>query len=111
VTSTSIDGAFGLVVRFTVKAGREADFDSLTAETVAEVRRAEPDTLLYLCHQVVGRPGVRVFYELYRDRAAFDAHEAQPHVRRFLAEREPLLDRTDVDFLAPTVEAINVGER
>lgn len=109
--TTSIDSAFGLVVRFTVKPGHEAEFDALTAATVAEVRRREPGTLLYICHRVEGAPVERIFYELYRDRAAFGAHEVQPHVRHFLAEREALLDRTDVDFLAPTVYAGDVGER
>ena len=40
-----------------------------------------------------------MFYELYRDRAAFDEHEQQPHVRRFLIEREQHVQRTDVDFV------------
>jgi quinol monooxygenase YgiN len=48
---------------------------------------------------VEGKPLERIFYELYRDRAAFDAHEEQPHTRRFLAGREKFLASTDVDFL------------
>jgi quinol monooxygenase YgiN len=32
-------------------------------------------------------------------RAAFDAHEQQEHVRRFLAAREELLEATAVDFM------------
>ena len=35
-----------------------------------------------------------------RDRAAFNDHETQPHTRQFLAEREPLLESKQVDFLA-----------
>jgi len=31
------------------------------------------------------QPLQRIFYELYRDRAAFDEHESEPHTRRFLA--------------------------
>ncbi len=46
-----------------------------------------------------GAPQQRIFYELYRDRAAFDAHEDQPHVKHFLAAREALLDSTEVDFM------------
>jgi quinol monooxygenase YgiN len=42
----------------------------------------------------------RVFYELYRDRDAFEEHESQPHVRRFLAEREQYLDSFDVSVLS-----------
>jgi hypothetical protein len=38
-------------------------------------------------------------YELYRDRAPFEAHESTAHTRRFLTEREALLENTEVDFL------------
>ena len=90
---------FALVVRFTVRPGREADFDQLVARTAGGIRAHEPGTLVYACHQVDGAPRERIFYELYRDRAAFNDHEAQPHTRRFLAEREPLLESKQVDFL------------
>jgi len=52
------------------------------------------------CHHVDGPPRQRIFYELYRDRAAFDAHEQSPHTRRFLADRQALLESTAVDFLS-----------
>ena len=41
-----------------------------------------------------GGPRERIFYELYRDRAAFSDHQAQPHTRRVLTEREPQLEWT-----------------
>ena len=41
----------------------------------------------------------RIFYELYRDRAAFEAHEASPATRRYLAERDQYLASTEVDWL------------
>jgi quinol monooxygenase YgiN len=41
-----------------------------------------------------------VFYELYRDRQAFEAHERQEHVRRFLKGREQYLAATRVDTSA-----------
>ena len=81
-------GAFGLVVRFELLDGHEEAFDALTAETVASIRATEPGTLVYLTHTERESPGVRVFYELYRDEAAFQAHEETEHVRRFLAERK-----------------------
>jgi quinol monooxygenase YgiN len=40
-----------------------------------------------------------VFYELYRDRAAFQDHEAQEHVRHFLTAREEHVESFTVDFL------------
>jgi quinol monooxygenase YgiN len=91
---------FALVVRFTVRPGAEAQFDALVAETAAGIRSSEPGTLVYACHTVEGEPRQRIFYELYRDRAAFEAHEQSPHTRRFLADREPLLESKAVDFLS-----------
>ncbi len=92
---------FGLVVRFQLKDGASADFDRLVKITVPQVHRREPETLVYAVHEVEGEPYTRIFYELYRDRAAFDAHERQDHTRRFLAERERYLSGPpQVDFLA-----------
>ena len=92
---------FGLVVRFTLKDGATADFDRLMEMTVPEIHRREPGTLVYAVHRVEGEPNTRVFYELYRDRAAFDEHERQEHTRRFLTERERYLSGPpQVDFLA-----------
>jgi quinol monooxygenase YgiN len=91
---------FGLVVRFTCKdqAGAEA-FDRLVAATVDKIRTDEPGTLVYAVNRVDGEPLQRVFYELYRDRAAFDAHEAQEHTKKFLDERGQYLSATEVDRL------------
>lgn len=92
---------FGLAVRFTLKPGHEEAFDRLASATLAGIRDEEPGTLVYACHTVEGRPELRVFYELYRDRAAFDVHEEQPHVRHFLAQRGQHLVGVEVDFLRP----------
>lgn len=91
---------FALVVRFTLRPGAETDFDALAGQMAANVRASEPETLVYACHRVEGAPRQRIFYELYADRAAFDAHEARDHTRRFLAGREPLLEATQVDSLS-----------
>lgn len=91
---------FGLSVRFTCKDEASAKgFDALVAETVPQIRQHEPGTLVYAVHAVEGKTLERIFYELYRDRAAFDAHEGQAHTRHFLAEREHFLASVDVDFL------------
>ena len=46
----------------------------------------EPDTLVYVIHVVPKAPMQRIMYEIYRDRAAFESHERQPHIRRFMAD-------------------------
>lgn len=95
---------FGLSVRFTCRdADSAAGFDRLVAETVPEIQAHEPGTLVYAVHTVEGKPLERIFYELYRDRAAFDAHEGHPHTRRFLAEREKFLASREVDRLTLTI--------
>lgn len=91
---------FGLSVRFTCKdVASVKGFDALVAEMVPQIRQHEPGTLVYAAHAVDGKPLQRIFYELYRDRAAFDAHEEQSHTRRFLAAREKFLASVEVDFL------------
>jgi quinol monooxygenase YgiN len=103
---------FGLVVRFTVKDGAAADFDRLVEMTVPEIHKHEPGTLVYAAHEVEGEPNSRIFYELYRDRAAFDEHEHQDHTRRFLSEREHYLSGPpQVDFLALQTAAGAVAAR
>lgn len=91
---------FGLVVRFTCKDEDSASaFDQLVAETIGKIKTEEPGTLVYAVHRVDGQPLQRIFYELYRDRAAFDAHEEHAHTRRFLNAREELLASVEVDWL------------
>ncbi len=91
---------FALVVRFDVRPGAEETFDRLVAATTAKIRAEEPGTLLYLCHSVQSETGGRIFYELYRDHEAFQAHEVQPHVKDFHAQRKPLMAAPErVEFL------------
>jgi quinol monooxygenase YgiN len=99
---TQTPAPFALVVRFTVRPGAEDSFDELVTQTTAAIREREPGTLIYACHHVAEAPRQRIFYELYRDRAAFDAHEEQPHVKHFLTAREELLESTEVDFMTLT---------
>jgi quinol monooxygenase YgiN len=91
---------FGLVVRFTCRNEQATQaFDALIQQTLPGIKAHEPGTLTYVVHTVPDEPLVRVFYELYADRAAFDAHEQQPHTRHFLAEREQHLANVEVTWL------------
>ena len=91
---------FGLCVRFTCKDQASAEaYDRLVAETVASIKANEPGTLVYASHLVEGQPLQRIFYELYRDKAAFEAHEVSQHARRYLDQRDQYLASTEVDWL------------
>ena len=93
----------GLVVRFDLPDEESAKrFDALTAEAVAQITAKEPGTLLYVTHVIAGEPLSRLFYEVYADEAAFQAHEQARHVLDFHAQKNPLLaGEPQVQFLTP----------
>ena len=87
---------YGRILIFTLLDDQVADFDRLAEQTAEEIRIGEPDTLVYVIHLVPNAPMQRIFYEIYRDRAAFDSHEAQPYMQRFVAERRSCVLATNV---------------
>ena len=102
---------YGLVVHFDVLPGHEAAFDALVAETIEKIRLNEPDTLVYISHKdALSSPSRRVFYELYRDFAAFEIHEASSYVQRFLAEEGTHLNGDPVVMhLSSVAGVLNAG--
>jgi quinol monooxygenase YgiN len=95
-------GMFALVVRFDCRdQAAVTRFDELTAAVVQQITEKEPGTLVYATHSVEGAPLARIFYEVYRDRDAFAAHEAADHVQQFHARKDPLLVGRRVEFLSP----------
>ena len=87
---------YGRILIFTLLDDRHADFDRLAEQAAEEVRTREPDTLVYVIHLVPNAPMQRIFYEIYRDRAAFDTHENQPYMKRFVADRRACVLATNV---------------
>lgn len=53
--------------------------------------RADPGCLVYRVFRDADRPDRFVLVEEWSDQAALDAHNAQPHVRRFVASASELL--------------------
>jgi quinol monooxygenase YgiN len=87
---------YGRILVFTLLDDRAAEFDRIAEEAAEEVRKGEPGTLVYVIHLVPNAPMQRIFYEIYRDRAAFDSHESQPYMQRFMAERRSCVLATNV---------------
>jgi quinol monooxygenase YgiN len=87
---------YGRILIFTLLEDRVADFDRLAEQTAEAVRTGEPDTLVYVIHLVPNAPLQRIFYEIYRDRAAFESHENQPSMQRFVTERRSCVLATNV---------------
>ena len=87
---------YGRILIFTVIEDRIADFDRLAGQVAEEVRTGEPDTLVYVIHLVPNAPLQRIFYEVYRDQVAFERHENQPYMKRFVADRRACVLATNV---------------
>jgi len=93
---------FALVVRFELMDAAAAEaFDDLVAATSKGIAEREPGTLIYATHVVEDAPLARVFYEVYRDREAFEEHERQSHTRHFLDQRSSYVRNFRVEFLTP----------
>jgi quinol monooxygenase YgiN len=92
---------FALVVRFDIRDEEAAKtFDELTAEALAQITAKEPGTLVYATSTINDAPLSRVFYEVYANDDAFQAHEQAEHVKEFHAKKNPLLVSHRVEFLS-----------
>lgn len=55
-----------------------------------EITRAEDGCIHYVLGEVLGDPGLVLICQCWRDRAAYDAHTATPHVDALFVAIEPL---------------------
>ena len=58
--------------------------------------RPSPARVVYACHMVDNAPDQRLFYQLFRDANAVEAHTRQPHVQRFAREARAHVEGTNV---------------
>jgi quinol monooxygenase YgiN len=86
----------GRLVIFTLREDRAAEFDRIAEHAAEGVRTAEPDTLVYVYHSVPTLPMQRIVYEIYRDRAALESHQRQPHIQRFTEESKSCVVSSNV---------------
>jgi quinol monooxygenase YgiN len=87
---------FGQITIYTLVDDRVDAFDRITERVVEQVRRREPDTLVFIVHAVPSAPTERILYQVYRSRAAYQRHLAQPHVQQFDLDRRPYVLATNV---------------
>ena len=90
------DRLYGQIAIYTLLEAGAAEFDRLSGEVLARVRTGEPDTLVYVVHQVPSAPLQRILYQVYRDRGAYDEHQRQPYMTDFDARLRPLVLATNV---------------
>jgi quinol monooxygenase YgiN len=92
--------AVTVIAKLKVKAGSEKQFEDAARAMIEKVRSAEPGTQTYILHRSVKEPTTFVYYEVYQDQAAFDAHGKTPHMAEFGGKIGALLDgRPAIDVL------------
>src|SRR5262249_56008417 len=96
VSAEDTSRLYGQIAIYTLLDEAAEEFERLASEVVEQVRVREPDTLVYVMHEVPAAPMQRILYAVYRDEAAFDRHERQPYIRQFEEEREPYVLATNV---------------
>jgi quinol monooxygenase YgiN len=89
-----------VIAKLKTKAGSEKAFEDAARKMIETMRSAEPNTLQYVLHKGVKDPTEYVYYEVYPDQAALDAHGKTDHMKAFGGAIGALLDgRPQVDIL------------
>ena len=73
-------------------AGKEEEMESAMRDMVSKVQSEEEATLAYALHRAQGEPGKFMFYEKYKDQAAFEHHSTTPYIRELFDKIGPLVD-------------------
>ncbi len=94
--------ALAFVVNFTVKPENEEKTKQLM-RTMEEHTRREPGCRQYIGHQAQDDPQRFLFYELYDDQAALDAHRASPHYAQYVTNGLLPLMETRITGLFHTI--------
>ena len=89
---------FVVTVIFELQPGCAAEFEPLMRAQASNSLAAEPDCLQFDVCRNPSREEEFFLYEIYRDRAAFDAHLDSPHFQEFDAAVTPLVANKRVAF-------------
>ena len=80
-----------IVARVTVKQGQEAAFIGV-ASVLVEATRKEPGCLFYTLYQSPMDTKSFIFYEEYKDQAAFESHSNSDHFKVFASALGEIMD-------------------
>ena len=73
------------LAKFKLNMEKEAEALQALKEMCTAVEENEPGVLAYICHRAVKNPDELVFFEVYKDDAAFKAHGKTPHLGKLRA--------------------------
>ena len=77
-----------VMARIRAAKGKGDALAALLKEQVGVVMKNEPGCIVYRPHRSKKDPDVFVFYEQYRDDAAFDVHRKSPYLAAYRERRE-----------------------
>ena len=77
-----------VVAKIRAAKGKGDALAALLAEQAGVVRKNEPGCLAYRPHRSTKDPDLFLFYEQYKDEAAFDLHRKAPHLSAYRERRE-----------------------
>jgi len=80
-----------IVARLTVKSGQEKAFLKV-ASNLVNITRTEEGNLFYTMYQSVENPTDFIFYEEYKDDAAFKKHSESEHFAAFVQAIKEILN-------------------
>jgi quinol monooxygenase YgiN len=72
-----------VIAKIRAAKGKGDALAALLREQVEVVRRAEPGCLIYRPHRSSKDPDLFIFYEQYRDDAAFEVHRKAPYLAAY----------------------------
>ncbi len=84
-------GAYSILAEVRARPGKEAELRAATLPLVSLVR-SDPNNLVYFLQEDREAPGHFIFYEVFANRADFDAHNATPYVKQWFARLPELAD-------------------
>ena len=73
-----------------IKAGSEGKVIEATRIMTDKIRKLEPGNLIFEAHQGAIAPGTIIFYEVFKDEAAFRNHQNSQHVKEWFQAIEGL---------------------
>jgi quinol monooxygenase YgiN len=85
------DGSYSVVAEVRAKPGREDELRAVTLPLIGLVR-SDPKNLVYFLQEDRESPGHFIFYEIFANRADFDAHNAMPYVQDWFGKLPELAD-------------------
>ena len=89
------DPRLAFAVTWDVRDGEAAAATAIIARFVPEAR-GEPGLELLMVNQCSTNPGQFLFYEVFQDAAAFEAHQQTPHFKTMILQQAlPLLTRRE----------------